>query len=349
MYEYMHRMLTIAETRSQFELYPPGGADVFYPGGRAPRGGRAAHPADARPTLRRLSRPTPAGPPRCRHGAARPASTGATSRRRSARSPSGWEDSCGPPTSRATARDRDAATDHLPGHEILGQGAWTQGPVLMQALGMLATFDLRAMGHNSARYMHVVAEALKLAFADRERLLRRLRRALAHGDHLELISPSYARERAALIRPDRGAPELPPGPVVGRAIGRSLPNTAPRRQMKPHRGRRFRHRRDHTHRGHRPGRQDDLRRCTPSGGVFRKSGLPRRTWAARSAPGARCSCSRTGHPNALVPGKRPRTTLHQLSGLRQRRARHDDRMPGRRCILGPGRSAAPCSTCSSSA
>src|SRR5439155_34565 len=55
------------------------------------------------------------------------------------------------------------------GREILGQSAWTQGPVLMQALGMLATFDLRALKHNSARYIHVVSEALKLAFADRER------------------------------------------------------------------------------------------------------------------------------------------------------------------------------------
>ena len=34
---------------------------------------------------------------------------------------------------------------------------------------MLANFDLRALGHNSARYIHVVSEALKLAFADRER------------------------------------------------------------------------------------------------------------------------------------------------------------------------------------
>src|SRR5436309_657861 len=37
------------------------------------------------------------------------------------------------------------------GREIIGQGAYTQGPVLMQALGMLSNFDLRAMGHNSTR------------------------------------------------------------------------------------------------------------------------------------------------------------------------------------------------------
>ena len=42
------------------------------------------------------------------------------------------------------------------GGEILGQPAWTQGPVLMQALGMLSGFDLRVMGHNSPRYIHTV-------------------------------------------------------------------------------------------------------------------------------------------------------------------------------------------------
>ena len=36
MYEYMHRMLAIPETRSQFDIFPPGGHDVFYRGGRAP-------------------------------------------------------------------------------------------------------------------------------------------------------------------------------------------------------------------------------------------------------------------------------------------------------------------------
>src|SRR5262245_12530920 len=36
MYEYMHRMLSIPQTRSQFDLFPPGGHDVFYPGGTPP-------------------------------------------------------------------------------------------------------------------------------------------------------------------------------------------------------------------------------------------------------------------------------------------------------------------------
>src|SRR5207248_3544659 len=55
MYEYMHRMLSIPETRSQFALYPPGGDAVFYPGDRAPRvGERFVQPALAA-TLQRLA------------------------------------------------------------------------------------------------------------------------------------------------------------------------------------------------------------------------------------------------------------------------------------------------------
>src|SRR5262245_64581300 len=72
---------------------------------------------------------------------------------------------------------------------------------------MLETLDLRAMGHNSTAYIHAVAEALKLAFADRERY---------YGDAKEggvplreLLGPAYLRERAKLIRMDRAAPEQP--------------------------------------------------------------------------------------------------------------------------------------------
>src|SRR4051794_20625850 len=47
-------------------------------------------------------------------------------------------------------------------------GPWSQGPVLLQALQLLDGFDLEAMGHLSADYVHTVVDCLKLAFADRE-------------------------------------------------------------------------------------------------------------------------------------------------------------------------------------
>src|SRR5262245_6851771 len=54
MYEYMHRMLSMADNRDQFELYPPGGTDVFYPGGRAPEVGALLTQSALGRTLQRL-------------------------------------------------------------------------------------------------------------------------------------------------------------------------------------------------------------------------------------------------------------------------------------------------------
>src|ERR1051326_533245 len=54
MYEYMHRMLSIPETRAQFDVYPPGGRDVFYPGGRTPSVGELFVQPALAGTLKRL-------------------------------------------------------------------------------------------------------------------------------------------------------------------------------------------------------------------------------------------------------------------------------------------------------
>src|SRR3954470_20746501 len=55
------------------------------------------------------------------------------------------------------------------GVEVHACGPWSQGPVLPQTLNVLAGCDLKSMGHNSVAYIHHIAEALKLAFADRHR------------------------------------------------------------------------------------------------------------------------------------------------------------------------------------
>src|SRR5262249_877531 len=54
MYEHMRRVLAIGESRSQFDLYPPGGTDVFYPGGRVPGVGELLVQPALAATLRRL-------------------------------------------------------------------------------------------------------------------------------------------------------------------------------------------------------------------------------------------------------------------------------------------------------
>ena len=288
MYEYMHRMLAIPDTRAQFALYPPGGDAVFYPNGRAPRvGERFVQPALAA-TLRRLVEGDASGDRIAGIAAARErfyrgdvaALIGAFSETWGgllrASDLAGYRARIEPPLSTTFA-----------GREILGQGAWTQGPILMQALGMLATRDLRALGHNSARYIHVVTEALKLAFADRERY---------YGDVptvplAELLAPAYLAARAALIRPDRAMPSAPPAGAPRAATPSATPAAV-----------------DGTTHIAAIDAQGNMIALTPSGGVFRKSAF---------APELGCTLStrsemfvlEDGHPNALAPGKRPRTTL----------------------------------------
>jgi gamma-glutamyltranspeptidase/glutathione hydrolase len=302
MYEYMHRMLTIAETRSQFALYPPGGTDVFYPGGRAPAVGELFVQQALAQTLRRLVEADGgarghrvAGIAAARERFYRgdiAATIGAFSERVGGLLRS--SDLAG-----YRARFETPLRTTFAGHEIVGQSAWTQGPVLMQALGMLATFDLRAMGHNSARYIHVVAEALKLAFADRERY---------YGDSAErsrmpiteLISPAHARERAALIRLDRAAPEAPP------ACGRRHDGPGSGRETKP--ADVGAPAIDGTTHIAAIDRDGNMIALTPSGGVFRKSAFLAELGCTLSTR-SEMFVLEDGHPNALAPGKRPRTTL----------------------------------------
>ena len=93
-------------------------------------------------------------------------------------------------------------------------GPWSQGPVFLQQLRLLEGYDLRALGHNSAAYIHTVTEVSKLAFADREAY---------YGDpdfvHVplpELLSDTYTAARRQLIDPDRAALDLRPGALQRR-------------------------------------------------------------------------------------------------------------------------------------
>ncbi len=105
--------------------------------------------------------------------------------------------------------------------EVFTCGAWCQGPVLLQTLALLEGTDLAALGHNSADYVHHLAEAVKLAFADREAYYGDP--ALVEVPIATLISAEYAAERRKMIRPDRAFPEMPPAGELGRAVGRFAP------------------------------------------------------------------------------------------------------------------------------
>ncbi|MEZ5354443.1 MAG: gamma-glutamyltransferase [Bryobacteraceae bacterium] len=69
----------------------------------------------------------------------------------------------------------------------------SQGIVLLMALNILESMDLRKMGHNSPEYLHVLVEAMKLAFADRDRYVGDPRFTSVPVE--KLLSKSYAAAR----------------------------------------------------------------------------------------------------------------------------------------------------------
>ncbi len=94
------------------------------------------------------------------------------------------------------------------GYEVYKGGFWTQGAVMIQALNILEGFHLRELGWNSADYIHVMVEALKLAYADRDTW---------YGDPDftdipdALLSKVYAGTRRAMIDLTHASPDFRPG------------------------------------------------------------------------------------------------------------------------------------------
>jgi gamma-glutamyltranspeptidase/glutathione hydrolase len=96
------------------------------------------------------------------------------------------------------------------GVEVYKLTHWTQGPAMLQALNIVENADLRAMGYNSARYIHTLYQVMNLAFTDRD---------FYYGDPdfapeepiRGLLSKRYARERYATINWERNNPRVKPG------------------------------------------------------------------------------------------------------------------------------------------
>ncbi len=116
------------------------------------------------------------------------------------------------------------------GYTVHKAGPWNQGPVLLQALDLLEGFDLKSMGHLSADSIHVITEAMKLAYADRDRY---------YGDPdfvtvpmAGLLSKAYATGRRTLIDMHRASLEQRPGDppaAAGRPGETRWPERAPAR------------------------------------------------------------------------------------------------------------------------
>ena len=183
------------------------------------------------------------------------------------------------------------------GVEVHACGPWSQGPVLPMALNILKNDNLEALGHNSPEYIHVVTEALKLAFADR---------------HQHFGDPNFVKVPIKGLMSDqvRGAPARHDqvGPRVPRhaAGGRSRNHDRSARSLDDARriGRSAGTGRYHLHMLHRSSRQRVLRDTVGWLQQFayhsgRRSGLFGTRYQSWSDP---------THPCSVAPGKRPRLT-----------------------------------------
>jgi gamma-glutamyltranspeptidase/glutathione hydrolase len=106
------------------------------------------------------------------------------------------------------------------GYDVYEMPPNTQGFVALEMLNILEGFDLKPLGHNSAAYLHLVAESKRIAFADRAAYL-------ADADHVAphvlktLISKDYAASRRKEIDVNRAAAEYKPASFGG---GTSAPD-----------------------------------------------------------------------------------------------------------------------------
>ncbi len=105
------------------------------------------------------------------------------------------------------------------GYEVFQMPPNTQGIVALQMLNILEGFDLKALGHNTAEYLHLLVEAKRIAFADRDA-------HLADPDFVPeatlrmLLSKDYAAARRKEIDPARAASRYAPGrPPAAPAAG----------------------------------------------------------------------------------------------------------------------------------
>ena len=96
------------------------------------------------------------------------------------------------------------------GIEVYKLPIWQQGPAMLQALNIIENADVKSMGYNSPKYLHLIYQTMSLAFADRD---------FYYGDPYfppeepvrGLLSKDYAKSRYAQIDWNRNDPAIKPG------------------------------------------------------------------------------------------------------------------------------------------
>lgn len=200
------------------------------------------------------------------------------------------------------------------GVTVAKTGPWGQGPVMLQQLALLEAAGLSEHEPGSSGWLHLITEAAKLAFADRDAW---------YGDPdvadvplATLLSPAYAAERAALITdtaslelrpgsPDGRAPVLPPYWTEGAAGGPEAGGGEP--TLNPPRG-------DTCHLDV-VDANGMMISATPSGGWLQSSPTIPELGFCLGSRGQMFALV-DGLPNTLRPGVRPRTTLSPSLALR---------------------------------
>ncbi|MEO1154277.1 MAG: gamma-glutamyltransferase family protein, partial [Pseudomonadota bacterium] len=106
--------------------------------------------------------------------------------------------------------ERPAICVEYRAHDVCGMGPPSSGALTVgQILGMLGSYDLAALGAESAEAWRLIGDASRLAFADRGRYM-------ADSDFVPvpmegLVDPDYLASRAALLAGDDALPEVAPG------------------------------------------------------------------------------------------------------------------------------------------
>jgi gamma-glutamyltranspeptidase/glutathione hydrolase len=176
----------------------PSTAAVFLPGGRAPAAGELLKQGDLARTMRRVAA---GGADEFYRGAVAREITSALAALGGAFSPEDFADhrtEVGAPLA-TTYRD----------HTVYQTGLPTQGLILLEALNIAAGFAPASLAPGDPTAVHLLAETLKLAYADR--LGYAGDPAFVDTPLGPLLSGAWAAERRAAIDPERAADEVPAG------------------------------------------------------------------------------------------------------------------------------------------
>ncbi len=194
------------------------------------------------------------------------------------------------------------------GYEVFKNASASQGPTELFALNILEGFDLHKMGLNSADYIHVAIESVKLAMADREKFLGDM--DFIKIPYGALLSKGYAQERRKLIDPAHASLQLRPGSPET-AANPAGPDRATHANLQGH----GRHEGDTSYIAV-VDQQRNMVSFEPSlHSVFGTGVVMGQTGIIFNCRGDYYSL-KAGEANALVPGKRPRSTLQSTLVLK---------------------------------